>query len=148
MAPCRAMLIADRKSKVKEGQVAIVRADKLQVTAAEDTPEKLASNLHSIMQAIPDIVVAGISTVRRAVIQSSQKKDNSGGALRSWTAACLLLHVRSTSVCWFLSHHIAPAVGVQQQALVRGWSSPWSNCVVDVQGLSTLSWSREQIFVP
>ena len=74
------MLIADRKSKVKEGQVGVVRADKLQITAADDSPEKLASNLHTIMQAIPHIVVAGISTVRRAVIQSSQKKDRSGGA--------------------------------------------------------------------
>lgn len=78
------MLIADRKSKVKEGQIGIVRADKLQITAADDSAEKLASNLHGIMQAIPDIVVAGISTVKRAVIQSSQKKGSStGGVLQA-----------------------------------------------------------------
>jgi hypothetical protein len=73
------MLVMDRKSKVKEGQIGIVRADKLQITADDDAPEKLASNLHTIMQAIPNIVIAGISTVRRAVIQSSQRKDSSVG---------------------------------------------------------------------
>lgn len=85
---CRRALIADRKSKVKEGQIGIVRADKLQITAADDSPEKLAANLHVIMQAIPDIVVAGISTVRRAVIQSSQKKDKSGGELPAPAPLC------------------------------------------------------------
>ena len=92
LACCRRMLIADRKSKVKEDQIGIVRADKLQITAADDAPEKLASNLHSIMQAIPDIVVAGISTVRRAVIQTSQKKDTEG------VAPFCLIYVHSDDV--------------------------------------------------
>jgi hypothetical protein len=77
------VLIADRKSKVKEAQVRLVRADKLQITALDDNPEKLAASLHAILQAIPEIVVAGISTVGRAVIQTNNRKDG-GTPTLSW----------------------------------------------------------------
>lgn len=76
--PFRRALIADRKCKVKEEQVRLIRRDKLSITAADTTPEKLASSLQAILQTIPSVVVAGIATVGRAVIQSQEK---GGGAV-------------------------------------------------------------------
>jgi hypothetical protein len=99
----------DRKSKVKEPQIGIVRADKLQITADEEAPEKLASSLHAIIQAIPNVVVAGISTVRRAVIQSSQRNNSSSGraclppACWGGPRFCFHLHFLLVSSCPFPS---------------------------------------------
>lgn len=68
---CRRALVAERKCKVKEDQVRLLRHDKLAITAADTAPEKLASLLQGILHSIPDVVVGGIATVGRAVIQTN-----------------------------------------------------------------------------
>lgn len=69
---CRRALVAERKCKVKEDQVRLLRHDKLAITAADTAPEKLASLLQAILHSIPDVVVGGIATVGRAVIQTDE----------------------------------------------------------------------------
>jgi hypothetical protein len=68
----RRALIADRKSKVKEGQISVIRKDKLALFAPDDSDDKLYAYLQAILQGVPEVVVAGIATVGRAVIQTNE----------------------------------------------------------------------------
>lgn len=77
---CRRLLIADRKSKVKEHQARVLSATKLALMAADDDPEAIATSLQAILKAAPETIVAGIGTVARAVIQSEAAAEGPGAA--------------------------------------------------------------------
>lgn len=81
MLRCRKALIADRKSKVKEHQVRVLRPDKLCLIAAECSAAQLSPGLQAILKAAPHVIVAGIPTIARAVIQSEEDKNSTTGAL-------------------------------------------------------------------
>jgi hypothetical protein len=80
-------LIADRKSKVKEHQVRVFRADKLCLIAPDCTAATLSSSLQIILKAAPEVIVAGIPSIARAVIQSEDDKAGKQGA-----TLCLCRH--------------------------------------------------------
>jgi len=56
-----------------------VRADKLYINAPEDcSREQTVAALQGVMAAIPTIVVSGVPTIGRAVVQRSETKGNPG----------------------------------------------------------------------
>jgi hypothetical protein len=86
--------------------VRLLRDDKLMILAADDSRERLASSLQLILKAIPEVVVAGISTVSRAVIQSEPRAAPAPGVLVfsisrcSSPQECPTAHVAHSAVCW------------------------------------------------
>lgn len=136
---CRRALVADRKCKVKEEQVRLLRQDKLAITAADTTPEKLASSLQAILHSIPATVVGGIATVGRAVIQSEEKEGRASSFLPPAACSvqgCLLLVCQACVACaalfclsgWGLPCHAAAdlgALGPGSPHLGRGQNNDW-----------------------
>ena len=95
---CRRAVIADRRVKVKEAQALVLRSDRLALVAADSARSRLAAALQAIFAAVPDVIVAGIPTVGRCVIQSEARPDGSGAPLLLNMICSLSLTVLTAAV--------------------------------------------------
>ena len=77
---CRQALCAARlRPKLKDTHVMEVRYDKLCIRTPDScSREQIISVLQAMMAAIPKVVVSGIPTIARAVVQAEDSKDGSG----------------------------------------------------------------------
>lgn len=75
----QALLAARLRPKIKDLHVREVRYDKLYISPLDDAPEALSASLQHVLKVVPGVVVAGVPTIGRAVIQT---EDGDGGRRR------------------------------------------------------------------
>jgi DNA-directed RNA polymerase III subunit RPC1 len=66
-------IIINGKLKLKENHIEVVKIDKLKIEPAESSREKLYFAMQELKNKLPKVMVSGIGTIERAIINSDEK---------------------------------------------------------------------------
>ena len=69
----KASIILHGKLKLKDNHIDVVKIDKLKIEPAESSREKLYFAMQELKNKLPKVMVSGISTIERAIINNDEK---------------------------------------------------------------------------
>jgi DNA-directed RNA polymerase III subunit RPC1 len=68
-------IITNGKLKLKDEHIKVVKNDKLKIKSAETDREKLYFSMQELKNKLPKVIISGISTIERAIINENDKTN-------------------------------------------------------------------------
>ncbi|KAK1271858.1 DNA-directed RNA polymerase II subunit RPB1 [Acorus gramineus] len=104
----RQSILSHPRIKLKDSHVLAICADKLRIFSPETDKKKLLFELHHLMTILPNVIVKGISTVERAVINKDKDKYS---LLVEGTNLLAVMGTQGVKGCETKSNHIIEVWG-------------------------------------